>query len=170
MKTNGRSSFPLPAALAAASLALASCATKPATPAATAPAPAPKQKIEKPKLKASERGEIDSISMEDTFQHQQAGTALIFDARPTYFFKQGHVTGAMSMPWDVVDETIKGREGQLNKAKADKTPIIVYCTNSLCTEARTVARHLSRFGYSSLVFHGGWDAWREAGLPTESSP
>lgn len=159
------------AGLAAAPLLLSSCATKP-TPATTA-TPAPKvepKKIGKPKLKPSERGEIDSISMEQTFQHQQAGSALIFDARNTYFYKQGHITGAMSMPWDVVDETIKGREGQLNKAKASKTPIIVYCTNPLCKDARTVARHLSSFGYSSLVFHGGWDAWREAGLPTESSP
>jgi rhodanese-related sulfurtransferase len=158
------------AGLAAAPLLLSSCATQP-TPAATAaPAPKVEPKIEKPKLKSSERGEVDSISMEDTFKHQQAGSALIFDARPTYFYKQGHVTGAISLPWDAVDESIKGHEGQLNQAKASKTPIIVYCTNSLCKEARTVARHLSSFGYSSLVFHGGWDAWREAGLPTESSP
>jgi len=166
MKTRGASSPALLTVLAAAPLLLASCATKPAATAAPAPAP----KIEKPKLKLSERGEIDSISMENTYQHQQAGSALIFDARPTYFYKQGHIAGAMSMPREVCDETIKGHEGELNKAKADKTPIIVYCTNSLCIDARTVARHLSGFGYSSLVFHGGWDAWREAGLPTESSP
>jgi hypothetical protein len=31
----------------------------------------------------------------------------------------------------------------------------------------TVANHLSGFGYPAAVFAGGWDAWKNADLPSE---
>ena len=134
-----------------------------AKPAAVAKAPAPS----KPALRPSERGKTTSISMTDLFALQQSGQVLIYDARPAFFYHLGHIPGAISLPKDGGDAEIEKHQSEIKAAIAIKKPIVVYCTNFLCADARTVASHLSSYGYSSAVMGGGWDAWKEAGLPTE---
>lgn len=128
------------------------------------PEPAPSKK---PLLPASERGEVSSVSIDRLFELQQAGTALIYDARPSLFYNQGHIAGAINTPKSVIEDVIKVREPEFKAAKAAGRPIVVYCTGPLCSDARTVARHLASRGYSSSVYTGGWDEWKAAGLPTE---
>lgn len=113
------------------------------------------------------RGKITSISIEKFFEHQQSGNFLLFDARPGFFYALGHIPGAISMPKADCDELITRREGEIKAAIAAKKPIIVYCTNLLCPDARSVADHLAGRGYSSSTLTGGWESWKEAGLPTE---
>ena len=134
-----------------------------AKPTAVAKAPA----TLKPALRSSERGRVTSISMSELFALQQSGKVLIYDARPSFFYHLGHLPGAISLPKDGGDAEIQKHESEIKAAIAIKKPIVVYCTNLLCADARTVASHLSSFGYSSAVMSGGWDAWKEAGLPTE---
>jgi rhodanese-related sulfurtransferase len=159
----------------AAGFFLVSCA-RPAAPsvpeAKPVAAPAKKQPAEsaekpRPKLKASEKGKVTSISLTDAFTHQQSGNALIIDARPGFLHTLSHIPGAISVPRSVADREIAANEAKLKAAAAAKTPIIVYCTGFLCPDARTVANHLADAGYSSSVLEGGWDAWKEGGLPTE---
>jgi rhodanese-related sulfurtransferase len=121
----------------------------------------------RPKLKASQKGKVTTISLTETFTHQQAGDALILDARPSFFHGLGHIPGSVSIPRSVADREIESHEALLKAAVAAKKPIIVYCTGFLCPDARTVANHLADAGYSSSVLEGGWDAWKEGGLPTE---
>ncbi len=113
------------------------------------------------------RGKITSISMEDLFSLQQSDKALIFDARPAFFYHLGHVPGAISMPKSNCDAEIVKREGQIKSALAAGKTVVVYCTSFTCPDARSVAIHLADFGYSSSTMPGGWDAWKESGLPTE---
>lgn len=156
----------------AAALALASCAgtsgtQAPAQPAPAKPRKAPKIVAKPPSLPMSQRGKTSSISMEEAFALQQSGGALIYDARPKFYYLISHIPGAQSMPKASCEEEILVRKKELNAAVAAKKPIIVYCTNFLCADARTVASHLALNGYSSSVMSGGWDAWKESGLPTE---
>ncbi|MES2920850.1 MAG: rhodanese-like domain-containing protein [Verrucomicrobiota bacterium] len=152
----------LPLALAAG---LASCAQPVSE--------APVKKAEPPppaKHKAvgmNQRGKVTSISLTETFALQQSGNVLIFDARPGYFYNLGHIPGAISLPKPDCDAQIVKREAEIKAAIAAGKPIVVYCTNLLCADARTVASHLAGFGYSSSVLSGGWDSWKESGLPTE---
>lgn len=118
-------------------------------------------------LPLKDQGKVTSISMEKTFELQQSGEALVFDARPPWYFATGHLPGAINMPKISCDEVILKRKAELDAAKAANKPIIVYCTNFLCADARKVATHLAYQGYSSSVMSGGWDAWKESGLPTE---
>lgn len=113
------------------------------------------------------RGKITSISLTELFPLQQSGQVLIFDARPGYFYNLGHLPGAVSLPKMNCDAQITKREDEIKAALAAKKTIVVYCTNLLCPDARTVANHLASFGYSSSVLSGGWDSWKESGLPTE---
>lgn len=156
-------------------LALAACAEKPA-PAPTGPVPAPaavktQAEPEKPKFKKEPRmngrGEVSSISLEDFFLLQQSGKALIFDARPGFFYGLGHVPGAINIPAKGCDEKIAARESEIKAALASGKTIVVYCTNLVCPDARTLAIHISGFGYPAKIFSGGWDSWKDSGMPTE---
>lgn len=150
-------------------LALSACADKPApapTVANTKPAAETKSDYKKP-VRMNGRGEVTSISLEQFFELQQSGKALIFDARPTVFHAIGHIPGAISLPRINCDANIAKREEQIKSAIKEGRTIVVYCTNLACPDARTVANHISGFGYPASIFSGGWDTWKEAGMPTE---
>lgn len=164
---------------AATALALAACAEKPAGPpfdgasgnAQAGPEALPKPAAGKPAFKKpirmNGRGEVTSISLEKFFELHQTGQTLVFDARPGFFHSLGHIPGAVSLPKHRCDEAIAKREAEIKAALAAGKTIVVYCTGITCPDARTVARHISGFGYPASVFSGGWDAWKDAGMPTE---
>lgn len=160
-------------------LALAACATKPAGPpfdgvaddAHLDPAEAQKAADKKPEYKKpvrmTGRGDISSISLENFFMLQQSGKALIFDARPAFFYGLGHIPGAINLPAKKCDEKIAAREQEIKAALAEGKTIVVYCTNLMCPDARTLAIHISGFGHPAKIYSGGWDGWKEAGMPVE---
>jgi rhodanese-related sulfurtransferase len=150
-----------------------------AEPSAVAP-PAPNPAVaiskiekseEKPKYKKpprmNGRGEVTSISLEQFFTLQQSGKTLIFDARPGFLHALGHIPGAISLPKTNCDEAIANREAEIKAALAEGKVIVVYCSSLTCPDARTVAIHLSGFGYPASIYSGGYDGWKEAGMPTE---
>lgn len=152
-------------------LALTACADKPAvapapTTANVKPVTEAKSEYKKP-VRMNGRGAVTSISLEQFFELQQAGKVMIFDARPTVFHAIGHIPGAISLPRINCDANIAKREDQIKAAIHEGKTVIVYCTSLTCPDARTVATHISGFGYPASVFSGGWDAWKEAGMPTE---
>ena len=153
------------------SLILAACANQPKVAPATPPetpkeAQAGAPKFEK-KPRMNGRGEVSSVSFEEFFALQQAGKAMIFDARPAFFYNLGHIPGAISLPKNNCDEKIAARESAIKAALADGKSLVVYCTSMTCPDARTVAIHISGFGHPVKTFSGGWDAWKEAGMPVE---
>ncbi len=165
-----RSSFAVPCF----ALALTACAKPPAPPAAPATQPAAAAQPEKPAQPAFKkkpmlngRGKVTSISLEQFFLLQQSDKALIFDARPAFFYSIGHIPGAIHLPKNNCDERIHKREAEIKSALANGKSIVVYCSGHGCPDARTVAMHLSGFGYPAAVFSGGWDTWKESGMPTE---
>ena len=121
----------------------------------------------KPRIGMNDRGEVSSITLEDFFLLHQSGKTLVIDARPSVFHQFGHIPGAISLPAKNCDPAIARREEEIKKAVADGKTIVTYCTGLLCPDARTVAMHISSFGYPASVFSGGWDAWKEAGMPVE---
>lgn len=153
-------------------LALAACADKPVSPtepvaqAARKTEPARQPKIKEPARQVAP-GQISSISITDLFSLQQSEQVLLFDARPSFFYKIGHLPGAISLPKAGCVDQITKRESEIKAALAAKKTIVVYCTNTSCPDARTIANHLSSFGYPSSILIGGWDYWKESGLPTE---
>ncbi len=151
-------------------MALTACADKPAEAPAHKPAPGGTQEAEKPykkPIRMHDRGKISSISLEEFFLLHQSGKTLVIDARPTIFHQFGHIPGAISLPAKNCDPAIASREEEIKAALAEGKTIVTYCNGLLCPDARTVAMHISGFGYPASVFSGGWDAWKEAGMPVE---
>ncbi|NJM38427.1 MAG: rhodanese-like domain-containing protein [Akkermansiaceae bacterium] len=126
------------------------------------PAPSPKKPVA-----AKKSGEVTSMSMEDFFPLQQSGGALIYDVRPSLYYQLGHIPGAIHFPKSNCDALIVSRKAEIETAIAAKKPIVLYCTDLACPDARTVAMHLASNGYSSSTLVGGWESWKNSGLPTD---
>ncbi len=171
------------AALAAILAACADSATQPPPPpvveAAAEPQSAPPEAASEPSAETSpgtaeikkvgrnRHGDVSSISLEDFFILHQSGQALVFDARPGFFYHAGHIPGAINMPKKGCDERIRKLDTTIRDATASGKTIIVYCSSMTCPDARTVAIHLSHFGHDAKIFHGGWRAWNDADMPTQ---
>jgi rhodanese-related sulfurtransferase len=147
-------------------LAVASC-TPPVQKAPEIKAETAGKKATPRPVRMNGRGKVSSISLTEAFTLQQSDTALILDARPRFFYSLGHIPGALSFPKSDCDALIAKHEDQIKSAIAAKKTVVVYCTNLLCPDARTVANHLAGSGYSSSTLTGGWESWKESGLPTE---
>ncbi len=96
--------------------------------------------------------------------HLAEGGAVIVDARPSEFFKQGHIKGAISLPEDMFSFVYSMKLSSLDPA----IPIIVYGRNLSRHYDVDVARELTELGHEKvLVFDGGLDMWEEAGYEVE---
>jgi rhodanese-related sulfurtransferase len=124
--------------------------------------------IKKPKpVRMNGRGKIATTSLTEFFPLHAAGSVLLYDARPSFFYHLGHIPGAISLPKDGCDAQIRKREPEIKAALAEKKTVVIYCTNLMCPDARAVATHLADYGYSSATLSGGWETWKESGMPTE---
>ncbi len=102
------------------------------------------------------------ISLDQARELFRRGTAIFVDARPRRDYLQGHIRGALSLPWQEVDERIADVADRLT----DERVIITYCDGERCTLSHHLARYLVDMGYPRVrVLANGWTRWRQSGLP-----
>jgi rhodanese-related sulfurtransferase len=157
---------------------LVSCAVPvaPAQPTVKAPAAAqprslPPRRITAvatpPPQRPAGMGKLTRIALGDFFAKQQAGTALTFDVRPAFFYRLGHVPGAISWPKNQYEASLSGHLVEIDTATAAGKTVVLYCTDLACPDARTVGTRLAERGLSVTLLEGGWEAWKSGELPTE---
>ena len=84
--------------------------------------------------------------------------AVVIDVRDQADFARGHIVNSRSFPARVFDE----RRTELEKLKA--APVILSCDTG--QRAGPAAEKLRTFGLAEVyVLQGGFNAWRDAGLP-----
>jgi len=112
-------------------------------------------------------GRVTRIMLGDLFKLQQENRVLIFDVRPSFLYQLGHIPGAVNWPKSSFNAQLAANEARISAARAAKKPVVIYCVDFACPDARTVATWLSGRGHSAAVLEGGWDAWKTGGLPAE---
>jgi rhodanese-related sulfurtransferase len=157
-------------------LGLASC-TEPASvrtaPSLTAQRTAPQvtQRLQpaatKPEVKASSQGKVTRMPLGNFFEAQQSGHALIFDVRPEFIYRLGHVPNAVSWPKGQFEAKLAIHEPEIIAARMAGRPVVLYCTDLACPDSRTMATRLAARGHSVSILEGGWDAWKTGDLPVE---
>jgi rhodanese-related sulfurtransferase len=155
-------------------LAVASCGT-PAQVGGNAAHRQPASRIRPPEPKISANpapvrsgtGKVTRIPLGDLFNLHQENRVLIFDVRPAFVYKLGHVPGAVNWPKASFNSQLAIHEPQIAAAKAEGKPVVLYCVDFACPDARAVATWLAERGHSISVLEGGWDAWKTGGLPSE---
>ena len=108
---------------------------------------------------------LKDVSLAEIRDYMEAKGALLIDARSPQDFAYGHILGAVNLPLECIKESYRGELRLL----AAELPVITYCGGEACHSSVDLAIHLSQEGCRDVrVFYGGWDIWREAGLPVET--
>jgi rhodanese-related sulfurtransferase len=117
------------------------------------------------RLKAA-GGESLVLSIEQAYALFASRQALFVDARSPQLYADGHIAGALNLPWQRIDTHIGAF---LEQVPDTERPIIAYCDDESCELSEELARMLQDLGYRQVrVIVNGWSAWREAGHPTRS--
>lgn len=111
-------------------------------------------------LVADAKTRIREISATEAAARQVAGATLI-DVREADDFAKQHVKGAIGLSKGVVELRIEDRLPDMT------AEIICYCGGG--SRSALVADNLQKMGYTNVKsLAGGFKAWNEAGLPTET--
>ncbi|NCC51755.1 MAG: rhodanese-like domain-containing protein [Spartobacteria bacterium] len=88
-----------------------------------------------------------------------SGSHIIFDARSLADYEEGHLPGAMPLPFEDVDEQFF----QYQAILFPEQPILTYCSGVECDDAIELAIYLRKQGFTNLVLYvGGWDEWQKS--------
>lgn len=96
--------------------------------------------------------------------------AVVIDARPAEAFEEEHLeTGfdppVLNVPADDLDLNID----RLIPLKG--YPTVLYCTSITCDYAEDLYMEMEAYGFYGIkIYFPGWEAIKEAGLPTASGP
>jgi rhodanese-related sulfurtransferase len=154
--------------VAAGMLLVAACQDRTPPPVVTAaPSPQPAITPAKPAAAPVKAGKLTTMDLTVLFPRQQAGTVLLYDARPGFVAGFGKIPGSVSWPKHAFDSRLSQSETEIRAAKAAGKPVVIYCTDAACPDARAVAEKLVARGHDVSILDGGFAGWKEAGLPTE---
>jgi len=124
------------------------------------------RKIEELEFPPSYDPQTDSlVNLEEAYNLYLSG-AVFIDAREPEEYDEGHIKGAINLPFEWWDNFWPAVEPELNKADT----IVAYCGGLDCELSLFAARNLKSLGYTeSYIFFGGWQKWEENSLPTEKT-
>ena len=103
-----------------------------------------------------------SISPSNLHERREAGTApVVIDVRTPEEYSQGHIPGAVNIPYDQIAERISEVEAP--------NGVALYCM--VGPRARKGEEALRDSGYAPILhLEGGMAAWQASGLPIEREP
>jgi rhodanese-related sulfurtransferase len=89
-------------------------------------------------------------------------STIFLDVRSKPDYEFGHVKGALSLPYEELEDRFAALRPQLDRAEA----IVVYCKNSDCGKSYWSALHLRKQGLKQVrIYPNGWYEWRRHELP-----
>ena len=97
-------------------------------------------------------------------QYFDAAAAVIVDARDPGEYAEGHIPGALNLPYDMVisDTTL------VDAVETGGRPVIAYCGGEGCEVSLAVAEEFCGVGHERVaVYVGGFPEWVELGNPVE---
>ena len=108
---------------------------------------------------ASDPARAGRISRDDIRAMLRRGDAVLIDVRPSVEYENGHLPGAMSLPYDELPH-------RLSELPRDKR-IVTYCRGTYCMSADEAVMVLRIKGFAAVRLEGGWPEWRSEGRVAE---
>lgn len=105
----------------------------------------------------SDRSESRPVPMADLLKLSRSGKAIILDTRPANEYLAGHISGAISVPVEVIRKHLK-------KLPKDKE-YVAYCRGPYCIYADQAIETLRANGRKAERLEEGFPEWRAAGFP-----
>ena len=105
------------------------------------------------------RDALEPISREDLLIRLRDQSVTLLDVRPEDEFAQGHLAGAINIPFASIEHGIE----RLPRNQ----PIIAYCRGPYCVLSVEASAILRAQGYDIRRLEDGYPEWKAAGLPVE---
>ena len=103
------------------------------------------------------------VQLDAVKRFTDARAALLIDAREPDEYAEGHIPGAINLPYDIA----VGDPDGLMRLDAGGRPLIVYCGGGDCELSMSLAWELLANGQTKvMVYTGGYPEWVEAGYET----
>jgi len=108
---------------------------------------------------------VPIVSIDEAALLFKNNKAIFIDARPESFYNEGHIKGALSLPWqeaedkcfDVVEKIPEG------------VRIITYCDGANCELCDKLAVFLCDLGFEHVnALINGWTVWNRHNLPVNT--
>ena len=111
--------------------------------------------------------DIKVIPLAIALGKHRSGESIFIDARSADHFAQGHISGAVSVPFDRFDDSVPFIIELIDSGKE----LVVYCSSRVCDDALLLARELRALGCSNAgLYIDGFDLWEKHGGATSSMP
>jgi len=111
---------------------------------------------------SDDSGSSLAISLDRAEKVFERKDGVFLDARPVSQYTDGHIRGALNIPWEEVDRFFMEAYDRLEKTEV----IITYCDGESCNLSHELALFLKEMGFGNVhVLVNGWTVWQEAGLP-----
>jgi rhodanese-related sulfurtransferase len=105
-----------------------------------------------------DRSGLEQISRAELARRLGDGDLIIIDVRPTDEYEAGHITGARSIPIDMLHQHLADLPND--------SEIVAYCRGPFCVYADDAVRHLQTNGRNARRLQDGFPQWQHANLPT----
>ena len=107
---------------------------------------------------------ISTISINEAAALFNSNNAVFLDARPESSYNQGHIRGALSMPWNQTEENCFDVIINIPPEKS----IITYCDGATCDLCGKLAVFLRDLGFEQVqALVNGWTLWNQNKLPVD---
>lgn len=110
-------------------------------------------------LGGDDAGEPESVPREELLRRVRSGAVVVLDVRPRHEYACGHIPGAVSVPFDELEERLS--------ELPDDVDVVAYCRGAYCVLAYDAVRLLARHGRSGRRLNEGMLEWRIAGMPVQ---
>jgi rhodanese-related sulfurtransferase/DNA-binding transcriptional ArsR family regulator len=107
-----------------------------------------------------DRSDPEPVPMKELFKRARKGDVVILDTRPAHEFAAGHIAGAISVPVEDLQESLR----KLPKTKE----YVAYCRGPYCIYADYAVELLRKNGRRARRLVDGFPEWKAAGLPVET--
>ena len=110
-------------------------------------------------------GQSMVVSLDEAEILFEQDAAVFLDARAPEQFAEGHIRGALNLPWQDFDFYFMELAERLDGALV----IIAYCDGQSCELSHDLALYLKEMGYADVrVLVNGWTVWQQADLPANN--
>jgi rhodanese-related sulfurtransferase len=110
----------------------------------------------------TEDGDTLAIPLEDAAALFAENAAVFLDARTPAEYDQGHIQGAVNLPWHAVDDYFETVIMTLDP----EATVITYCDGEACPLSHDLALFLKDLGFTRVkVLVNAWTLWKEHDLP-----
>ncbi|MEE9367583.1 MAG: rhodanese-like domain-containing protein [Pontiella sp.] len=115
----------------------------------------------------AKKQKIKVIQLSVALQKYSSSECVFIDARSATEFSVGHILGAVSIPFQSLEEQFPTIITLLDSGKE----LVIYCQNRDCDDSLMLAMALQAMGASNLVLYvDGFELWKKYGGATSSSP